>query len=123
MNLSVTFRAAGTSLSGQAISDSILIITSRKFSNFKIASDASYISKIEPALTGAQVNGLLACYSTKKIGPDQQYKCSNDWWNCENNASECVCGISQNSYKTLKSMGKLIFADGTKLDTACEEQK
>ena len=35
MNLSITFRAAGTSLSGQAISDSILIVTSRKFTDFK----------------------------------------------------------------------------------------
>ena len=59
MNLSITFRAAGTSLSGQAISDSILIVTSRNFSKFKIAPDASFIS-LEPALTGAQVNGLLA---------------------------------------------------------------
>ena len=41
MNLSITFRAGGTSLSGQAISDSILVITSRNFSNFKISPDAS----------------------------------------------------------------------------------
>ncbi|HRN00682.1 MAG TPA: FAD-binding oxidoreductase, partial [Aliarcobacter cryaerophilus] len=67
-NSLITFRAGGTSLSGQAISDSILVITSRNFSNFKIAPDASYIS-LQPALTGAQVNGLLARYS-KKIGPD-----------------------------------------------------
>jgi len=66
MNLSITFRAGGTSLSGQAISDSILVITSRNFSNFKIASDASYIS-LEPALTGAQANGLLARYSKKLV--------------------------------------------------------
>ena len=39
-----------------------------------------------------------------------------------NNASGMCCGISQNSYKTLKSM-KLIFADGVKLDTGCQESK
>ena len=121
MNLSITFRAGGTSLSGQAISDSILIITSRKFSNFKIASDASYIS-LEPALTGAQVNGLLSRYS-KKIGPDPaSINAAMIGGIAANNASGMCCGISQNSYKTLKSM-KLIFADGTKLDTACEESK
>ena len=43
MNLSITFRAAGTSLSGQAISDSILIITSRNFQTLKLQ-DASFIS-------------------------------------------------------------------------------
>ena len=121
MNLSITFRAGGTSLSGQAISDSILVITSRNFSNFKIASDASYIS-LEPALTGAQANGLLARYS-KKIGPDPaSINAAMIGGIAANNASGMCCGISQNSYKTLKSM-KLIFADGTKLDTACQESK
>ncbi|MFY9089287.1 FAD-binding and (Fe-S)-binding domain-containing protein [Arcobacter aquimarinus] len=121
MNLSITFRAAGTSLSGQAISDSILIITSRNFSNFKIASDASFIS-LQPALTGAQANGLLARYA-KKIGPDPaSINAAMIGGIAANNASGMCCGISQNSYKTLKSM-KLIFADGTKLDTACNESK
>ncbi|MFY4754484.1 FAD-binding protein, partial [Aliarcobacter butzleri] len=68
MNLSITFRAGGTSFSGKTISDSILIITSRNISNFKIANDASYIS-LGPALPGAQANGRLARYS-RKIGPD-----------------------------------------------------
>ncbi|MBL3519575.1 FAD-binding oxidoreductase [Arcobacter lanthieri] len=121
MNLSITFRAGGTSLSGQAISDSILIITSRNFSNFKISPDASFIS-LEPALTGAQANGLLAKYS-KKIGPDPaSINAAMIGGIAANNASGMCCGISQNSYKTLKSM-KLIFADGTKLDTACENSK
>ncbi|MDD2886358.1 MAG: FAD-binding and (Fe-S)-binding domain-containing protein [Aliarcobacter sp.] len=121
MNLSITFRAAGTSLSGQAISDSILIVTSRNFSNFKIADDVSYIS-LQPALTGAQVNGLLAKYS-KKIGPDPaSINAAMIGGIAANNASGMCCGISQNSYKTLKSM-KLIFGDGTKLDTGCEESK
>ncbi|WP_418179497.1 FAD-binding and (Fe-S)-binding domain-containing protein [Aliarcobacter lanthieri] len=121
MNLSITFRAGGTSLSGQAISDSILIITSRNFSNFKISPDASFIS-LEPALTGAQANGLLARYS-KKIGPDPaSINAAMIGGIAANNASGMCCGISQNSYKTLKSM-KLIFADGTKLDTAYENSK
>ena len=121
MNLSITFRAAGTSLSGQAISDSILIITSRNFSNFKISPDASFIS-LQPALTGAQVNGLLARYS-KKIGPDPaSINAAMIGGIAANNASGMCCGISQNSYKTLKSM-KLIFADGAKLDTGCQESK
>jgi len=121
MELSITFRAAGTSLSGQAISDSILIITSRKFSNFRISDDKSEIS-LEPALTGAQTNNLLAPYG-KKIGPDPaSINAAMIGGIAANNASGMCCGISQNSYKTLKSM-KLIFSDGTKLDTGCEESK
>lgn len=121
LELSVTFRAAGTSLSGQAISDSILIVTSRRFTDFKISEDKSYIS-LQPALTGAQVNNLLAPYS-KKIGPDPaSINAAMIGGIAANNASGMCCGVSQNSYKTLKSM-KLIFGDGTRLDTGCEESK
>ena len=121
MELSVTFRAAGTSLSGQAISDSILVVTSRKFSNFKIADDKSAIS-LQPALTGAQTNNLLAPFG-KKIGPDPaSINAAMIGGIAANNASGMCCGIADNSYKTLKSM-KLIFIDGTRLDTADEESK
>jgi len=121
LELSITFRAAGTSLSGQAISDSILVVTSRKFTDFKISDDKSFIA-LEPGLTGAQVNNLLAPYS-KKIGPDPaSINAAMIGGIAANNASGMCCGVSQNSYKTLKSM-KLIFADGTKLDTSCPESK
>jgi len=121
MELSVTFRAAGTSLSGQAISDSILIVTSRKFSDFKIADDKSAIS-LQPALTGAQTNNLLAPFG-KKIGPDPaSINAAMIGGIAANNASGMCCGIADNSYKTLKSM-KLIFIDGTRLDTSDEESK
>jgi D-lactate dehydrogenase len=121
MELSITFRAAGTSLSGQAISDSILIITSRKFTDFKLADDKSHIA-LQPALTGAQVNNLLAPYG-KKIGPDPaSINAAMIGGIAANNASGMCCGISQNSYKTLKSM-KLIFADGTRLDTGSAQSK
>ncbi len=121
MELTTTFRAAGTSLSGQAISDSILIVTSRNFRDFKIAPDKETIS-LQPALTGQEVNNILAPFS-KKIGPDPaSINAAMIGGIAANNASGMCCGISQNSYKTLKSM-KLIFADGTKLDTADEESK
>lgn len=121
LELSVTFRAAGTSLSGQAISDSILIVTSRNFRDFKVAEDKSTIS-LQPALTGQEVNNILAPFA-KKIGPDPaSINAAMIGGIAANNASGMCCGISQNSYKTLKSM-KLIFADGTKLDTADENSK
>jgi D-lactate dehydrogenase len=121
MNLSVTFRAAGTSLSGQAITDSILVITSRKFTNFKIADDKSAIS-LQPAITGQQANNILSSYA-KKIGPDPaSINAAMIGGIAANNASGMCCGISQNSYKTLKSL-KLIMADGTPLDTGDEASK
>ncbi|WP_321469406.1 FAD-binding and (Fe-S)-binding domain-containing protein [Halarcobacter sp.] len=121
MELSVTFRAAGTSLSGQAISDSILIVTSRNFRDFRVSEDKSLIS-LQPALTGQEANNILAPFS-KKIGPDPaSINAAMIGGIAANNASGMCCGISQNSYKTLDSM-KLIFADGTKLDTSDEKSK
>lgn len=121
LEIGVTFRAAGTSLSGQAISDSILVITSRKFTNFKLSDDKSHIS-LQPALTGEQVNNILAPFE-KKIGPDPaSINAAMVGGIAANNASGMCCGVSQNSYKTLKSI-KLIMADGTRLDTADEASK
>lgn len=121
MNLSFTFRAAGTSLSGQAISDSILIVTSRNWRGFSVADDKSYVS-LSPSLTGAQANTILAPFG-KKIGPDPaSINAAMIGGIAANNASGMCCGVADNSYKTLKSI-KLIFADGTELDTGCENSK
>lgn len=121
MDLAVTFRAAGTSLSGQAISDSILIITSRNFTKFEVSKDSSYI-KLQPAITGAQANNILAPLG-KKIGPDPaSINAAMIGGIAANNASGMCCGISQNSYKTLKDI-KIIMADGTRLDTSDEKSK
>ena len=121
MKLSVTFRAAGTSLSGQAISDSILIVTSRNFRDFRVSKDKKLIS-LQPALTGQEANNILAPFG-KKIGPDPaSINAAMIGGIAANNASGMCCGIADNSYKTLKSM-KLIFKDGTRLDTADENSK
>ena len=42
--LPVTFRAAGTSLSGQSLSDSILIVAGKNWENYKISADAETIT-------------------------------------------------------------------------------
>ena len=41
MQLSVTFRAAGTSLSGQTNTDSILIVAGKNWENYEVAPDAA----------------------------------------------------------------------------------
>ncbi len=121
MELSVTFRAAGTSLSGQAITDSILIVTSRNFRDFRLSKNRKLIS-LQPSLTGQEANNILAPFS-KKIGPDPaSINAAMIGGIAANNASGMCCGIAQNSYQTLESM-KLIFQDGARLDTACEKSK
>lgn len=119
--LPVTFRAAGTSLSGQAISDSILIVTARTWTKATVSSDKSLIS-LEPSITGANANAVLAPFG-KKIGPDPaSINAAMIGGIAANNASGMCCGVSQNSYKTLSSM-QIIFHDGTVLNTASPSSK
>jgi D-lactate dehydrogenase len=114
-NTPATFRAAGTSLSGQAISDSILIYLGHTWNKFKILEDGNRI-KLQPGIIGAHANVYLAPYG-RKIGPDPaSINAATIGGIAANNASGMCCGVAQNSYKTLAGM-KIIFADGTILDT------
>jgi D-lactate dehydrogenase len=117
----VTFRAAGTSLSGQAISDSVLVIAGNHWKKFRIDENGLKIH-LQPGLTGGKVNSLLSSYG-RKIGPDPaSIDAAMIGGIAANNASGMCCGTAENSYKTLASM-RIIFADGSVLDTASDESK
>ncbi|MCX6152017.1 MAG: FAD-binding and (Fe-S)-binding domain-containing protein [Ignavibacteriales bacterium] len=121
LKLPVTFRAAGTSLSGQSISDSVLVMLGTSWNKFKINEDASQIS-LQPGIIGAHANLFLAAYN-KKIGPDPaSINSAMIGGIAANNASGMCCGTAQNSYKTLSGM-KIIFHDGSTLDTNDEKSK
>ncbi|MGE4506061.1 MAG: FAD-binding and (Fe-S)-binding domain-containing protein [Desulfovibrionaceae bacterium] len=111
----VTFRAAGTSLSGQAVSDSVLVRLGEGWKRYRILENAAKI-ELEPGIIGSHANRFLAPHG-RKIGPDPA---SID--TCKiggivaNNASGMCCGVAENTYKTLHSM-RLVLADGTALDT------
>jgi len=112
----VTFRAAGTSLSGQAITDSVLVmLEGDAWRDYSVSEDGSHI-RLQPGIIGSQANLYLAPLG-RKIGPDPASIAS-----CKiggiaaNNASGMCCGVAQNSYQTLASM-RLILADGSVLDT------
>lgn len=121
LEIPVTFRAAGTSLSGQAISDSVLIIAGNHWNKFRINMDGLKIS-LQPGLTGGKVNSLLAPYG-RKIGPDPaSIDAAMIGGIAANNASGMCCGTSENSYKTVASM-RIVFADGSVLDTGSTESK
>ncbi|WP_233440435.1 FAD-binding and (Fe-S)-binding domain-containing protein [Modicisalibacter coralii] len=113
--LPVTFRAAGTSLSGQALSDSVLIQLNQGWRDHRILDEGRAI-RLQPGVIGARANALLAPYG-RKIGPDPASIGS-----CmiggiaANNASGMCCGTAQNSYRTLRDL-RVILADGTCLDT------
>jgi len=119
LELPVTFRAAGTSLSGQAISDSVLVIAGEHWKKYKILSNGEKI-RLQPGLIGSKVNNLLAPYK-RKIGPDPaSINSAMIGGIAANNASGMCCGTADNSYQTVAGM-KIIFYDGTVLDT-CDSQ-
>jgi D-lactate dehydrogenase len=116
----LTFRAAGTSLSGQAVTDSVLVQLDG-WKGRRIA-DGGATVVLEPGVVGAEANALLAGIG-RKIGPDPASIAT-----CQiggiaaNNASGMCCGTAQNSYRTVRSM-KLVLADGTFVDTGDPESR
>ncbi|MDO9285791.1 MAG: FAD-binding oxidoreductase, partial [Aquabacterium sp.] len=111
----VTFRAAGTSLSGQAVSDSVLVLLGDGWRGIAISDDAATV-RLQPGVIGAAANRALAPRG-RKIGPDPaSIDAAMIGGIAANNASGMCCGTAQNSYNTLAGM-RLVLADGTLLDT------
>ena len=111
----VTFRAAGTSLSGQAISDSVLIVAGKHWEQYSISPDHEQIT-LQPGLIGQRVNELLAPYG-RKFAPDPaSVKSAMVGGIVMNNASGMNCGTHANSDKMMLS-ARIVLADGTVLDT------
>ncbi len=111
----VTFRAAGTSLSGQAISDSVLVVLGDNWNGREIRQQGAQI-RLQPGVIGAQANAWLAPFG-RKIGPDPaSINACKIGGIVANNASGMCCGTAQNTYHTLAGM-RLVLADGTRLDS------
>ncbi|MHA6193016.1 FAD-binding and (Fe-S)-binding domain-containing protein [Pseudomonas wadenswilerensis] len=111
----VTFRAAGTSLSGQAISDSVLIVLGDNWNDREIRGQGEQI-RLQPGVIGAQANAWLAPFG-RKIGPDPaSINACKIGGIVANNASGMCCGTAQNTYHTLAGL-RLVLADGTRLDS------
>jgi len=114
-NLPVTFKAAGTSLSGQAISDSILLLASEGWESYEVLENGEKI-RLQPGIVGAKVNIILQPYG-RKFGPDPaSINSAMVGGIVMNNASGMNCGTHENAYQTIDS-ARIIFADGTLLDT------
>lgn len=117
----VTFRAAGTSLSGQAVTDSVLMLLGENWRGCTVGSDAATIS-LQPGVVGAAANRRLAPFQ-RKIGPDPaSIDAAKIGGIAANNASGMCCGTAQNSYHTLAHL-RVVLADGTVLDTGDAESR
>lgn len=97
----VTFRTGGTSLSGQSITDGILVDLSQYWNNLIIEEGGSLV-RVQPGITGSMVNTYLKKHR-RKIGPDpSSIDAAMIGGILSNNSSGMCCGVSLNSYHTTK---------------------
>lgn len=112
--LPVTFRAAGTSLSGQAITDSVLVLAGENWSKIEVHGNGELIT-LGCGVRGGSANQALRPFR-RKIGPDPASIDSAMMGGiAANNASGMCCGVANNTYHTLAGL-KVILADGSILD-------
>ncbi len=115
----LTFRAAGTSLSGQAVTDGILAEVAKHWRHITVEEDGKRV-RVQPGVIGAHVNQALKAYRAK-MGPDPaSINACMMGGILANNSSGMCCGVVQNAYHTLHSL-TFILPSGTVIDTADPE--
>jgi len=111
----LTFRAGGTSLSGQGITDGVLVDVRRNFKSVEVLDDGARV-RVQPGVTVRALNARLAPYG-RKFGPDpaSEGACTIGGV-VANNSSGMACGTVDNTYKTLESL-TAVLPSGTVVDT------
>ena len=120
-NLPFTFRAAGTSLSGQSCTDSVLIVAGKHWEKYEIGENQDTI-RLQPGIVGAKVNEILKPYG--RVFPPDPASIGSAMVGgiVINNASGMNCGVHANSDRMMIS-ARIILTDGTVLDTGSEESR
>ena len=120
-NQPFTFRAAGTSLSGQSCTDSVLIVAGKHWEKYEIGENQDTI-RLQPGIVGAKVNEILKPYG--RVFPPDPASIGSAMVGgiVINNASGMNCGVHANSDRMMIS-ARIILTDGTVLDTGSEESR
>ncbi|MBQ3926945.1 MAG: FAD-binding oxidoreductase [Bacteroidaceae bacterium] len=121
--LPFTFRAAGTSLSGQSCTDSVLIVAGKHWEKYSIElKDEEVEIRLQPGIVGARVNQILKPYG--RVFPPDPASIGSAMVGgiVMNNASGMNCGVHANSDRMMVS-ARIILTDGTILDTGSEESR
>ncbi|GGU49895.1 oxidoreductase [Streptomyces albospinus] len=112
----VVFRAAGTSLNGQAQGEDILVDVRRHWAGIEVLDDGAR-ARIRPGTTVLRANAALARHG-RLLGPDPASAIACTLGGVvANNASGMTAGTARNSYRTLASL-TLVLPSGTLVDTA-----
>jgi len=115
----MTFRSGGTSLSGQGVTDGILVDTRRHFRDIEILDGGARV-RVGPGATVRQVNARLARLG-RKLGPDPASEIACTLGGVvANNSSGMACGTVANTYNTLDSL-VLVLPSGTVVDTGAAD--
>ncbi|MCD8033481.1 MAG: FAD-binding oxidoreductase [Alistipes sp.] len=115
LGVPLTFRAAGTSLSGQAVSDSVLVVAGKHWERCEVL-DGGRAVRLQPGVVGARVNEVLKPYGYRFPPDPASIRSAMVGGIVMNNASGMNCGTHANSDRMLLS-ARLVLADGTLLDT------
>ncbi|WP_431877677.1 FAD-binding and (Fe-S)-binding domain-containing protein [Micromonospora marina] len=115
----LTFRSGGTSLSGQAVTDRLLVDVRRHFRDLTVLDDGQRV-RVQPGVVLRHVNARLAPYG-RKLGPDPASESACTVGGVvANNSSGMTCGTEFNTYRTLESL-VLALPSGTVLDTGAAD--
>jgi len=118
-NIPLVFRAAGTSLSGQSITNGILVDIGKHWQKADVLEEGKTV-RVQPGIIGARVNQQLQKFG-RKIGPDPaSINAAMMGGILSNNASGMCCGVTYNSYHTLKTI-RFMLPNGNVYDTAYQE--
>ncbi|MHA7272994.1 FAD-binding and (Fe-S)-binding domain-containing protein [Arthrobacter sp. TMT4-20] len=117
--LPLTLRSGGTSLSGQAVTDSVLVDVRRNFREIEVLDDGARV-RVQPGVTVRALNARLAQYG-RKFGPDPASEAACTIGGVvANNSSGMNCGTTDNAYRTLESV-TVVLPSGTVVDTAAAD--
>ena len=119
--LPFTFRAAGTSLSGQSCTDSVLIVAGKHWEKYTLSPDKETI-RLQPGIVGSRVNEILKPFG--RVFPPDPASIGSAMVGgiVINNASGMNCGVHANSDRMLVS-ARIILTDGTVVDTGDEASR
>lgn len=111
----LVFRTGGTSLSGQSITDGILVDLTQHWSNIAVEEEGACV-RFQPGVIGSLVNARLRKYK-RKIGPDpSSIQAAMMGGILSNNSSGMCCGVKLNAYHTMKFV-RFMLPDGSVFTT------
>ncbi|MET8175466.1 FAD-binding and (Fe-S)-binding domain-containing protein [Streptomyces clavifer] len=112
----IVFRAAGTSLNGQAQGEDILVDVRRHWTGIEVL-DGGARARIRPGTTVMRANVTLARHG-RLLGPDPASAIACTVGGVvANNASGMTAGTTRNAYRTVSSL-TFVLPSGTVVDTA-----